>query len=48
MLKVKVLAEVNEPIRPDTVMTGIQIGKSGTLNVTFTVIVLLSQGYGEL
>ena len=38
---------VTLPLKPLRLMTGVQDAKSGTLNVKLTVIVLLSQGYGD-
>ena len=38
---------VTLPVSPLTVMAGKQDANSGTLNVKLTVIVLLSQGYGD-
>ncbi len=47
-LKGNVPSVVKDPARPATVTTGVQSAYNGTLNVTFTVTVLLSQGYAEL
>ncbi len=38
---------VTLPVNPLTLMTGVQDAKRGTLNVKYTEIVLLSQGYGD-
>lgn len=46
--KDKEFATLMVPVNPSTVMTGVQRAKSGTLNVRLNVMVLLSQGYGEL
>lgn len=48
VVKGKIVPVVNDPVRPPTVMTGTQRANRGTLNVTDTVTVLLSHGYGEL
>ncbi len=39
--------EVTLPVNPMTLITGVQDAKSGTLKVKLTVMVLLSQGYGD-
>jgi len=46
-VSVMVPLAVTVPVRPLTVMDGLHDAKSGTLNVRLTVMVLLSQGYGD-
>jgi hypothetical protein len=48
VVKGNVPSVVKDPTIPATVTTGVQDAYNGTLNVIFTVIELLSQGYAEL